>query len=95
MEGQDLSDPSVITGAFAGKELKLQAEISGDILVFRSPGSSQKRVYHLLPLGISFTIENSVPGQSEILRIPIIFDPWDRFHPGWVEPFSEIIDSEG
>ncbi len=94
-EGQALSDPSVITGAFAAKDRNLQAEISGDFLEFRSPGSPQERVYHLLPGGISFSLVNSTPDQSEILMIPIIFDPWDRFHLGWAERFGEIIDNDG
>ncbi len=94
-EGQTLSDPSVITGAFAEKDRNLQPEISGEFLEFHSPVSPQERVYHLLPGGISFSLFYSTPGQGEILMIPIIFDPWERYHLGWAEQFGEVIVSDG
>jgi len=94
-EGQTLSDPSVINGAFSEKDRNLQAEISGDFLEFRSPGSPLERVYHLLPGGISFSLVNSTPGQVKILVIPIIFDPWEQYHLGWAKRFGEIIDNDG
>lgn len=89
-----LFDPSIIPAAFAKAAAKMQAQISPENIVFTSPEGSLRFDYHLLSDGISLSMTGLPPGGEYSLSIPILFDPWMRFAPGWTKLFSQSLTGE-
>lgn len=76
-----LSDPAVIPGAFAGQPGEVyQTDIAAGSLAFTSVDNTHRKIFRLIPGGLSVKYHSSSP---HLVRIPLVLDPWERFAPGW------------
>lgn len=87
LSAAELSDPTVIPGAFWGEDKPYQIDESINSILFTSPVGTKS--YTLSPQSINILItEKSLVSY----QIPFIFDPWIRFTSNWIE--SAILQLE-
>lgn len=87
----ELSDPSVIPGAFWAENHNIQIDLSPDYTIhFSSPEGIKS--YALSSEGISIQITE--PPQTEY-QIPFLLDPWLRFTNNWIKSVSTSIENMG
>ena len=82
------ADPEVIAGAFLGPWTGYQTHLEQNALTFSLPDDSYKKTFRLIQSGIIADISQLTSGPVQKLQIPILFDPWLRFSPGWANNYS-------
>ncbi|MBN1535091.1 MAG: hypothetical protein JW908_00050 [Anaerolineales bacterium] len=77
--GLEVSDPSVIPGAFWGKDENYHIMTSSNAIKLNA--STGQKTYSLSSGGISIYITEP---PINAYQIPFLFDPWIRFNPDWM-----------
>lgn len=84
------ADPAVIPGAISGGAGPYEVSGSGGRLTFTSRVSGVTKTFSTLPAGLRADLSTRQPLD---IQVPVLFDPWDRFQPGWGEIYHGESDA--
>lgn len=79
------ADPAVVAGAFGAAPEAFDVEVGVESLILTSHSGTTRRVFSLQPNGLQVEYHTAAP---LIVQVPVAFDPWLRFTPGWGNRFQ-------